>query len=81
MPLVATLVSDGSGWSAFDFGFAGVLLLATGALLELAARKRTSVVFRLAAAAIAIAAIALGEADDAPGLVLFGPLVIGGTVA
>ena len=36
---------------------------------------------RVAAAVIAVAAIVLGEADDAPGLVLFGCLLILGTVA
>jgi len=37
--------------------------------------------YRAAAVAIGAAAIVLGESDDAPGLVLFGLLVIVGTVA
>jgi hypothetical protein len=48
----------------------------TGLLLELAARKPRSIVYRAGATAIGLAAIAFGEADDAPGLVLFGGLLI-----
>ena len=61
--------------------FSPALLVGTGALLELAARKPRSIAFRAAAAAIGVAAIVFGEADDAPGLVLFGGLLIVGTVA
>jgi PadR family transcriptional regulator PadR len=53
----------------------------TGALLELAARKPRSVAHRAAAAGIGVAAIVFGEADDAPGLVLFGGLLIVGTIS
>jgi hypothetical protein len=65
----------------FDFVFAGVLLAGTGLLLELAARKPRNLALNVAAIAIGVAAIAFGEADDAPGLVLFGLLLIVGTVA
>ena len=81
LPLVAMQVSDDWNWGVFDFVFAAALVAGTGLLLELAARKGSGVVLRLGAAAIAVAAIVLGEADDAPGLVLFGLLVIAGTVA
>jgi hypothetical protein len=81
LPLVGMLVSDEVNWSVPDFVFAAVLLTGTGLLLELAARKRANLAFGAAAAAVGVAAIALGEADDAPGLVLFGLLVIVGTVA
>jgi hypothetical protein len=80
IPAVAMLISDGTDWGVFDFVFAGAVVAGTGLLLELAAKKPGSVVYRVAAAAIGIAAIALGEADDAPGLVLFGCLLIVGTV-
>ena len=80
LPLVTTLTSDGEGWSVADFVFAAVLLGGTGLLLELAARKPRSIALRAGAGAIAVAAIALGEADDAPGLVLFGLLLIIGTL-
>lgn len=67
-------------WSSFDFALAAVLVAGTGLLLELAVSKARSAGYRVAAAAIAIAAMAAGEADDAPGLVLFGLVVIVGTV-
>ena len=79
--LVAMQISDDVNWSLFDFVFAGVLLGGTGLLLVRAARKPGSLAYRAAAAAIGVAAIVLGEADDAPGLVLFGCLLIAGTVA
>jgi hypothetical protein len=81
VPLVANLLTDGTGWSVADFVFATVLLAGTGALLELAARKPRSIAYRAAAAGIGVAAIVFGEADDAPGLVLFGGLLILGAVA
>ena len=75
------LFTDDVDWSVADFVFAGALLGGTGLLLELAARRPRSIVYRAAAVAIGVAAIALGEADDAPGLVAFGGLLIVGTVA
>lgn len=82
VPLVAMLIGDdGTAWSVADFVFAAVLLGGTGLLLELAARRPRELLPRVAAAAIGVAAIALGEADDAPGLVLFGLLLIGGAIA
>ena len=74
-------ITDGVNWGLADFVFAGALLGGTGLLLELAARKPGKLVYRAAATAIGVAAIVLGEADDAPGLVLFGGLLIVGTVA
>jgi len=79
--LVAMQVTDEVDWGVFDFVFAGILLGATGLVLELATRKPASLAYRTAAVAIGVAAIVLGEADDAPGLVLFGGLLIIGTVA
>ena len=81
VPLLGMLVSDGVDWGVFDFVFAGVLLAGTGFLLEIVAKRPGNVVYRAAALAVAVAAIVLGEADDAPGLVLFGCLVIAGTFA
>jgi len=68
-------------WSAFDFILVAALLLGTGLLLALAVRTPSNVGYRVAAAAIGVTAIVLGEADDAPGLVLFGLLLIVGTIA
>jgi hypothetical protein len=81
VPLVAMQVTDEVNWSLADFVLAGALLGGTGLLYELSARKPGNIVYRAAAIAIGVAAIVLGEADDAPGLVLFGGLVIVGTVA
>ena len=81
VPLVLMQVGDGTDWGVFDFVFAGLLVAGSGVLLELAARKPRPVVYRAAAVAVGVAAVVLGEADDAPGLVLFGYLLIGGTVA
>jgi hypothetical protein len=81
LPLVAMQITDEVDWSLADFVFAGVLLGGTGLLLEQAVRRPRNVAYRAAAIAIGVAAIVLGEADDAPGLVLFGGLLILGTVA
>jgi hypothetical protein len=81
VPLVAMLFSDEAAWSVGDFVVAAVLLGGTGLLLELAVRKPGNVAYRAAAIAIGVAAIAFGESDDAPGLVLFGGLLVVGTVA
>jgi hypothetical protein len=81
LPLVAMQITDEVDWGVADFVFAGALLGGTGLLLELAARNPGKVVYRVATTAIGIAAILLGEADDAPGLVLFGGLLIVATVA
>jgi hypothetical protein len=81
LPLVAMQITDEVDWSLADFVVAGALLGGTGLLLELAVRKPGRLVYRAATTAIGVAAIVLGEADDAPGLVLFGGLLIIGTVA
>jgi hypothetical protein len=81
LPLVAMQFTDDVNWSLADFVFAGALLGGTGLLLELAVRKPGRLVYRAATTAIGVAAIVLGEGDDAPGLVLFGGLLIIGTVA
>jgi hypothetical protein len=81
LPLVAMQFTGEVDWGVADFVFAGVLLGGTGLLLEVAVRKPGNSVYRVAATAIGVAAIVLGEADDAPGLMLFGGLLIVGTVA
>ncbi len=81
LPLVAMQFTDEVAWSVADFVFAGVLLAGTGLLLELAVRKPRNIAYRAAAVATGVAAIVFGEADDAPGLVLFGCLLVAGTVA
>jgi hypothetical protein len=81
VPLVAMLFTSEVVWSPFDFVFAAALLGGTGFLLELAIRKPSRVGYRAATAAVSVLAIGLGEAGDAPGLVLFGLLLFLGTVA
>ena len=81
VPLVAMQFTDEVAWGVADFVVAGVLLGGTGLLLELAVRKPANIAYRVAAGAIGVASILLGEADDAPGLILFGGLLIVGTVA
>jgi hypothetical protein len=81
VPLVAMQITGEVDWGVADFVAAGVLLGGTGLLLELAVRKPGNVALRVAAAAIGVAAIVAGEADDAPGLMLFGGLLIVGTAA
>jgi hypothetical protein len=81
VPLVAMQLGDAVSWGVFDFVFAGALLAGTGLLLERAARQPRRLGYRAAAVAIGVAAIVVGEADDAPGLVLFGGLLILGAIA
>jgi hypothetical protein len=82
LPLVAMQFTDEVDWGVFDFVFAGILLGGGGLLLHrLAVSKAGNVVYGAVAGATGVAAIVLGEADDAPGLVLFGLLLILATVA
>jgi hypothetical protein len=81
VPLAAMLFTDEADWGVVDFVLAAVVLGGTGLLLEAALRRPGNLALRAAAVAIGIAAIALGEADDAPGLVLFGCLAIAAAVA
>ena len=81
VPLVANLLTDGGNWSLGDFVFAAVLLGGSGLLLELAVKKPRNVALQVVAAALGGVAIVFGESDDAPGLVLFGGLLILGTLA
>jgi hypothetical protein len=81
VPLVAMQFTSEVDWSLFDFAFAAALLAGAGLLLELAVRRPHIVAYRAGAIAVGLLAIVLGEADDAPGLVLFGLLLVVGTVA
>ena len=76
LPLVAMLITDDVVWSLADFAVAGVLLAAIGVALELAVRNAGNLVAALGIAAVGVAAAVFGEADDAPGLVLLGILLI-----
>ena len=83
VPLVTMLVSDEADWGVLDFVFAGALVAGAGLLIEVAVRSRGTVahVAAAVAAGLGVFAVVAGEADDAPGLVLFGGLLLLGTVA
>jgi hypothetical protein len=76
LPLVAMLITDDVVWSLADFAVAGVFLAAIGVTLELALRRAANLATALGIAAVGVAAAIFGEADDAPGLVLIGILLI-----
>jgi len=76
LPLVAMLITDDVVWSLADFAAAGVFLAAIGVSLELAVRRAGNLAAALGIAAVGVAAAMFGEADDAPGLVLLGILLI-----
>ena len=83
IPLALMLVGEGTDWGVFDFIFAGALIAGAGLLIEIAVRSRGIAAYTAAAVAgtLGIAAIVAGEADDAPGLVGFGLLLVLGMVA
>jgi hypothetical protein len=81
LPLVAMQFSDEVVWSLADFVVAGALLTTIGVALELAARKTGNLAAALGIAALGVAAAILGQADDAPGLVLLGILLIASACA
>ena len=81
LPLVAMLITDDVVWSLADFVAAGVLLATIGVALELAVRRAGNLAGALGIAALGVAAALVGEADDAPGLVLLGILLIASACA
>ncbi len=76
LPAVAMVITDEVVWSLADFVLAGVLLTVIGVALELAARKAGNLPTAIGIATVGVAAAIFGEADDAPGLVLMGILLI-----
>jgi hypothetical protein len=76
LPLVAMLITDDVVWSLADFAVAGILLATIGVALELAVRKAGNLAAAVGIAAVGVAAAVFGKADDAPGLVLLGILLI-----
>lgn len=81
LPLVAMLFTDEVVWSLADFVLAGVLLATIGVALELAVRKAGNLAGAIGIAALGVVAAVVGEADDAPGLVLLGLLLVGSACA
>jgi len=76
LPLIAMLITDQVVWSLGDFVAAGVLLATIGVAVELAVKRAGSRTLAIAIAAAGVAAGILGEAGDAPGLVLLGILLV-----
>ena len=62
-------------WSLADFVLAGGLLTVVGVALELAVKKAGNLPAAIGIFAVGVAAAILGNADDAPGLVLLGILL------
>lgn len=67
-PLVAMQFTAEVAWDAFDFAFAGVLLIGAGALFELAAWKAKRPAARLAIGAALAAVVLLVWAEGAVGI-------------
>jgi hypothetical protein len=76
VPLVVTLLSDGEAWSVWDFVAAGVFLAAIGVVIELAVKRVGNLALAIGLAVVGVLAGVAGEADDAPGLVLLGLVLI-----
>lgn len=68
-PLIAMRFTDEVNWTAFDFAFAGVLLVGAGLLLELIVRKARGPALRIGLAVAVVAAVLLVWADGAVGIV------------
>src|SRR3954451_24481710 len=76
LPLVAMQVIDAVVWSLADFVLAGILLTTIGMVLELAVQKAGNLAVAVGIAVVGVAAAVLGNAGDAPGLVLLGILLV-----
>ena len=81
LPAVAMLFTDEVVWSLADFVLVGVLLTVVGIALELAVRKAGNLAIAIGIGAVGVAAAVVGKADDAPGLVLVGILLIASACA
>lgn len=82
IPFAANQFADGA-WSLFDFILAGSLIVTAGLLFEVAIRHpggRTFAVVMLIVGVIAGASVVVGEVDDAPGLILFGLVLLVGAL-
>lgn len=77
LPLVAMQFSEDVVWSLADFVLLAVLLSIIGMGIELAVRKAGGLAGAIGLAVLGVAAVVFGEADDAPGLVLLGLVLIG----
>jgi hypothetical protein len=87
LPLLAMQITDEVVWTVADFAFAGVLLVGTGLIYELAARKAAMIAYR-AAVGVALAAAfiliwltgavgIIGSEDNNANLMYGGVLAVG----
>jgi len=76
IPFLGMLISAEVQWSVTDFVLAGILLGIIGVCIEAALRRRGNLLVAGTVASLGVAAMAIGEIDDAPGLVLLGALMI-----
>ena len=81
LPLIAMQFSDEVVWSLADFIALAVLLTVIGVAIELAIRRAGGLGTAIGIAALGVAAALFGGADDAPGLVLIGLLLIAAACA
>jgi hypothetical protein len=76
LPLVATQFTDEVAWTLGDFVVVGVLLTIIGVAIEMALEKSGSLATAGSIGALGVLAAIWGMADDAPGLVLLGLVLI-----
>jgi hypothetical protein len=87
VPLLAMQLTDEMAWTVSDFIFAGVLLVGTGLLYDLTARKAPNIAYR-AAVTVALAAVfiliwltaavgVIGSEDNDANLMFGGVLAVG----
>jgi hypothetical protein len=76
IPLIAMAFRSDVAWSPADFLFAGALLTVIGVAVELAVRRAGRPSTSVGIAAAGVGAGIAGQADDAPGLVVLGLLLI-----
>ncbi len=81
LPLIAMQFTDDVVWSLADFIALAVLLTVIGVAIELAVRRAGGLGTAIGIAALGVAAALFGGADDAPGLVLIGLVLIAGACA
>jgi hypothetical protein len=77
LPLIAMQFSDDVVWSLADFVLLAAFLTIIGVGIELAIRRAGGLGTAVGLAALGVAAALFGGADDAPGLVLLGLVLIG----
>ena len=81
LPLIAMPLTHEVVLTVADFVLAGILLTTIGAAIELALRRAGNLVTAVGIATLGVAAGVVGAADDAPGMVLLGIVLVAGGCA